>query len=124
MVHHTSFLWDYDPGAMSLLRLPERRPDYRRDRPHTQFLCRLRDSVPTQGEDVSGWCVCGGGGCKLPWWHKPLRQQGPHTPPRGPRLGCCAAWCGHVPTAGTPLALPLPGVWVVGQAPLVGEGVG
>lgn len=49
MVHHTSFLWDYNPGVMGLLRLPERRPDYRKDRPHSEFLCKLRDSVATPG---------------------------------------------------------------------------
>jgi len=48
-LHHTSFLWDYNPGVMGLLRLPERRPDYRKDRPHSEFLCKLRDSVATPG---------------------------------------------------------------------------
>jgi lipoate-protein ligase A len=44
-VHHTSFLWDFDPGNMQYLALPEKRPAYREDRDHTEFLCRLRDYV-------------------------------------------------------------------------------
>ena len=42
MVHHTSFLWDYEAANMSLLKLPQRRPDYRRDRPHQHFLTTLK----------------------------------------------------------------------------------
>ena len=37
-VHHTSFLWDFDARNMLLLRMPERRPEYRRDRGHADFL--------------------------------------------------------------------------------------
>ena len=48
-VHHTSFLWDFAPAHMALLRLPEKRPEYRRDRPHGDFLTRLRDAVPAAG---------------------------------------------------------------------------
>lgn len=44
-VHHTSFLWDYHRDNMSLLLLPEKRPDYRADRPHTAFLTRLKEHV-------------------------------------------------------------------------------
>jgi lipoate-protein ligase A len=44
-VHHTSFLWDFDPGNMQYLALPEKRPAYRDDRDHNEFLCRLRDYV-------------------------------------------------------------------------------
>ena len=40
-VHHTSFLWDYQPALMACLQLPQRRPDYRRSREHTEFICRL-----------------------------------------------------------------------------------
>ncbi len=28
-LHHTSFLWDYDPAAMALLKHPPRSPKYR-----------------------------------------------------------------------------------------------
>jgi len=41
-LHHTSFLWDWDPLNMDYLTLPEKRPDYRGDRSHDDFLVRLR----------------------------------------------------------------------------------
>ena len=37
-LHHTSLLWDYEPERMSLLQLPTRRPAYRADRPHGDFV--------------------------------------------------------------------------------------
>ncbi len=46
-LHHTSFLWDYKETNMSYLLLPPKRPDYRLDRPHTDFLCRLKDVAPS-----------------------------------------------------------------------------
>ena len=42
-VHHSTFLWDYDPSRMSMLRLPEKAPDYRAGRSHDDFLCRLSE---------------------------------------------------------------------------------
>jgi lipoate-protein ligase A len=45
-VHHTSFLWDFQPARMELLRLPEKRPAYRRDRPHGSFLTPLARHLP------------------------------------------------------------------------------
>lgn len=45
-LHHTSFLWDYEPAKMEYLLLPERRPKYRLDRPHVDFLCTLRSHYP------------------------------------------------------------------------------
>lgn len=42
-VHHTSMLWDYHPATMDYLLLPAKAPAYRQERPHTEFLCRLRD---------------------------------------------------------------------------------
>jgi lipoate-protein ligase A len=50
-VHHTSFLWDFSPNNMDYLLLPKKRPEYRRDRSHEEFLCRLKDLVPT-AEDL------------------------------------------------------------------------
>lgn len=45
-VHHTSFLWDFDPDKMSkYLVLPERRPNYRQSRTHSSFLCGLKEVV-------------------------------------------------------------------------------
>jgi lipoate-protein ligase A len=40
-VHHTSFLWDYKAARMKLLKEPEKRPDYRGDRKHSNFLTPL-----------------------------------------------------------------------------------
>ncbi|MCP5469009.1 MAG: lipoate--protein ligase family protein [Chlamydiales bacterium] len=40
---HTSFLWDYCPTKMAALKLPQKRPDYRNDRSHTDFLCTLKE---------------------------------------------------------------------------------
>lgn len=45
-VHHTSFLWAFKREHMALLKIPEKRPDYRRDRPHGEFLTALSDNVP------------------------------------------------------------------------------
>ena len=41
-LHHTSFLWDYSPEKMSCLKVPEKQPTYRANRPHTDFLTPLR----------------------------------------------------------------------------------
>ena len=45
-VHHTSFLWTLEAAHMALLKIPEKRPAYRRDRPHGDFLVGLRDLLP------------------------------------------------------------------------------
>jgi lipoate-protein ligase A len=42
-VHHTSFLWRFDPARMAYLALPEKRPEYRADRAHGDFLKSLAD---------------------------------------------------------------------------------
>ncbi len=42
-VHHTSFLWDFDPSNMGYLQMPLKRPEYRRGRPHTDFLCTIKE---------------------------------------------------------------------------------
>ena len=41
-LHHTSFLWDYVDDHMEYLSLPSRRPDYRGDRKHGDFLVKLK----------------------------------------------------------------------------------
>lgn len=46
-LHHTSFLWDYADSNMDYLRLPAKRPKYRLDRSHTDFLCRLKEFAPS-----------------------------------------------------------------------------
>lgn len=40
-IHHTSFLWDFDDKDMRYLAMPEKKPDYRGDRPHSSFITRL-----------------------------------------------------------------------------------
>ena len=47
-VHHTSILWDYDPGTMAILSNPEKQPDYRQRRDHNDFLCKLNEFLPTR----------------------------------------------------------------------------
>ena len=47
-LHHTSFLWDYKNENMQYLKLPEKRPKYREDRSHDDFLCRLKNYHSSQ----------------------------------------------------------------------------
>jgi len=42
-LHHTSFLWDYSEENMGHLLLPAKRPKYRLNRPHSDFLTRLKE---------------------------------------------------------------------------------
>jgi lipoate-protein ligase A len=42
-LHHTSFLWDYDPSLMDYLAMPPKMPQYRQQRTHDQFVCRIKD---------------------------------------------------------------------------------
>ena len=49
---HTSFLWDYQKENMDYLRMPAKRPIYRQDREHNDFLCRLKSFFPTQNDFV------------------------------------------------------------------------
>ena len=43
---HTSFLWDFDAARMSLLKFPPKTPQYRENRSHDEFLCKLCDFIP------------------------------------------------------------------------------
>ncbi len=43
---HTSFLWNYTPGRMQLLKHPPKTPPYRAGRSHEDFLCRLSHFLP------------------------------------------------------------------------------
>ena len=45
-VHHTSFLWRATPAHLALLKLPEKRPTYRRSREHVEFLTTLEGHAP------------------------------------------------------------------------------
>lgn len=42
-LHHTSLLWDYDSAKMGILLLPQKKPAYRQERSHEEFLCRLSE---------------------------------------------------------------------------------
>ncbi|CAN8273115.1 unnamed protein product [Cochlearia groenlandica] len=44
-IHHTSFLWDYNEDNMAYLKLPSRVPQYRLERDHTDFVCRMKDYI-------------------------------------------------------------------------------
>ncbi|KXZ55449.1 hypothetical protein GPECTOR_3g98 [Gonium pectorale] len=48
-LHHTSFLWDYDPGRMALLRHPPKSPKYREGRDHGDFVTKLADVLVHRG---------------------------------------------------------------------------
>jgi lipoate-protein ligase A len=41
-LHHTSFLFDYSPDNMAYLTLPSKRPAYREDRSHSDFLTTIK----------------------------------------------------------------------------------
>ncbi len=47
-VHHTTFLWDYCPDLMELLKQPSRQPAYRQERDHTEFLTTLSPFLSSQ----------------------------------------------------------------------------
>jgi lipoate-protein ligase A len=47
-LHHTSFLWDYQEKNMDYLLLPAKRPRYRENRTHSEFLCKLKTFAPSK----------------------------------------------------------------------------
>lgn len=47
-LHHTSFLWDFDPKQMEYLLHPKKTPSYRAARTHNDFLCRLKEYLPNK----------------------------------------------------------------------------
>lgn len=49
-LHHTSFLWDFDPKNMEYLLMPPKRPKYRLDRPHHEFLTCMKKHAKSKGE--------------------------------------------------------------------------
>lgn len=53
-LHHTSFLWDYQEENMDYLLIPPKRPAYRQDREHKEFLCRLKEFASSPDALVQG----------------------------------------------------------------------
>ncbi|MCB1108486.1 MAG: lipoate--protein ligase family protein [Chlamydiia bacterium] len=47
-VHHTTFLWDYNPDHMALLKMPPKIPTYRQNRTHADFICKLTDLLDSK----------------------------------------------------------------------------
>lgn len=45
-IHHTSFLYDFCETRMEYLQMPKKRPTYRGERPHTEFLSKLSPFFP------------------------------------------------------------------------------
>ena len=45
-LHHTSFLWDFEEDNMNYLQMPRKRPEYRQDRSHSDFLVKLCQAYP------------------------------------------------------------------------------
>lgn len=62
---HTSFLWNFSLDKMNYLSLPEKRPHYRQDRSHSDFLTPLtsyfstkesfKESVLSHGQTLFSW---------------------------------------------------------------------
>jgi lipoate---protein ligase len=50
---HTSFLWDFDPKKMEILKHPPKTPNYRQNRTHEEFLCRLQEHITDQHNWIS-----------------------------------------------------------------------
>lgn len=47
-LHHSSFLWDYNPMLMDCLLLPKKRPQYRQERSHESFLTKMCVQIPSK----------------------------------------------------------------------------
>lgn len=57
-VHHTSFLFHYEKDKMrDYLQLPQKRPKYRSDRPHEDFLTTLKSNGYQSIEQISNLIV-------------------------------------------------------------------
>jgi len=47
-LHHSSLLWRFRPEYMNYLKLPFKRPKYRLNRSHQEFLCSLDQYMPSK----------------------------------------------------------------------------
>ncbi|MBM3191446.1 MAG: lipoate--protein ligase family protein [Chlamydiae bacterium] len=47
-LHHTTFLWDFTESNMNYLLHPPKIPLYRQNRSHLDFLCRLKEFIPSK----------------------------------------------------------------------------
>lgn len=47
-LHHTTFLWDYNPALMALLKIPKKIPEYRMGRDHLSFIDSLKNHYPSK----------------------------------------------------------------------------
>ena len=59
-LHHTSFLWDYYPERMALLKRPNKAPEYRAGRDHEEFIIPLKKFENLDREalvDGLAWCL-------------------------------------------------------------------
>ncbi|MCH9630147.1 MAG: hypothetical protein S4CHLAM37_01400 [Chlamydiia bacterium] len=46
-IHHTTFLWDFDEENMKYLLHPKKTPKYREERSHLDFLCTMKEHIPS-----------------------------------------------------------------------------
>ncbi|CAM9154113.1 unnamed protein product, partial [Ectocarpus fasciculatus] len=59
-VHHTSFLWNFDPENMKYLLMPKKRPKYRADRDHNSFISKISDfgvQIPSFHDGIKQRCT-------------------------------------------------------------------
>ncbi|KAK5576075.1 hypothetical protein RB653_007213 [Dictyostelium firmibasis] len=53
-LHHTSFLYDFkDDHMMACLKQPDKIPEYRRNRDHLSFLCKLKDRYQSKDHIIN-----------------------------------------------------------------------
>ncbi len=45
-LHHTTLLHDYSDEHMNCLLIPEKQPKYRKNKPHSEFICKLKEFAP------------------------------------------------------------------------------
>jgi lipoate-protein ligase A len=53
-LHHSTLLWDYDAELMNTLLIPPKMPNYRQNRPHLNFLCKIKDYLNSKKELEEG----------------------------------------------------------------------